>query len=235
MRKYDTYGLPLAVQIWAYETVPHLGTRFARRGETQCPRMDHWRASRADGCPSGKQLSALIDDPQLEVLMELTPSMEEESRGLVRELVVPHTPRDQMSDSIEDQDRERGPVDQRSPPPSTESPPLPMRSHSSPSRHVPRGSPAHSDLYVLLAGFMAEMREEIGVLRGEAKRKTFVDGMYSKLFREVDHVKRKVFETEWRRIMLRDSSTVGGGRSRRPISGFTNHHSGDLARHDHST
>ncbi|XP_022895023.1 uncharacterized protein LOC111409242 isoform X1 [Olea europaea var. sylvestris] len=32
VRKYNTYGLPLALQIWAYETVPLLGTRFAKRG-----------------------------------------------------------------------------------------------------------------------------------------------------------------------------------------------------------
>ncbi|XP_022886837.1 uncharacterized protein LOC111402726 [Olea europaea var. sylvestris] len=50
IRKYDTYGLPLTVQIWAYETVHLMGARFARRGETRCPRMHHWRASRSEGC-----------------------------------------------------------------------------------------------------------------------------------------------------------------------------------------
>ncbi|XP_022859440.1 uncharacterized protein LOC111380180 [Olea europaea var. sylvestris] len=30
MRKYDTYRFPLAMQIWVYETVPLLDTRFAR-------------------------------------------------------------------------------------------------------------------------------------------------------------------------------------------------------------
>ncbi|XP_022899469.1 uncharacterized protein LOC111412802 [Olea europaea var. sylvestris] len=111
MRKYDTYGLPLAVQIWGYETVPVLGARFAQRGETRCPRMHHWRSSRAEGCPTGKQLSALLDDPQLEVIPELTPSMEEEARGLVRDLGVPHTPDEEMPDPSLDRDWEGGPAD----------------------------------------------------------------------------------------------------------------------------
>ncbi|XP_022874029.1 uncharacterized protein LOC111392861 [Olea europaea var. sylvestris] len=76
-RKYDAYGLPLALQIWVYETVPILASRYARRGETRYPRMHHWRAQDK---PLARQLSALLDDPELEVLTELAPSIEEESQ-----------------------------------------------------------------------------------------------------------------------------------------------------------
>ncbi|CAA2957513.1 Hypothetical predicted protein [Olea europaea subsp. europaea] len=217
MRKYDTYGLPLA--IWVYETVPVLGARFVRRGETRCPRMHHWRSSRAERCPTGKQLPTLFDDPQFEVILELTSFMEEEARGLVRDLGVPHTP-DEMSDPSLDRDWEGGPADRRSPPPRASPPPLasppsrvsspslaspPSRASpplvaspppgpwspslaSPPSRDLPRVSPGHSDdLYARLIGFIAE---EVRALRRDLTER--VDDLGRELTGRVDDLVGKV-------------------------------------------
>ncbi|CAA2989650.1 Hypothetical predicted protein [Olea europaea subsp. europaea] len=145
--------------------------------------MHHWRSSRAEGYPTGKQLSALLEDPQLEVIPELTPSMEEEARGLVRDLGVPHTPDKEMSDPELGPRLEGCPADRRSPPPRASPPPLaspPSRASlplvaspspgpsspplaSPPSRHLPRVSSGHSDdLYACLTEFIAE---KVGTLR----------------------------------------------------------------------
>ncbi|XP_022891818.1 short stature homeobox protein 2-like [Olea europaea var. sylvestris] len=47
----------------------------------------------------------------------------------------------------------------------------------------------------------------------EVKRRTFIEGTYPNLFREVDNVKWKAFETEWRRIIPKsfmfDAKPVG--------------------------
>lgn len=77
-RKYDAYGLSLALQVWMYETVPILVDQYAKRVETCCPRIYQWRAH---GKPLGKQISALLDDPEVEVLTELTPSIKEEGQS----------------------------------------------------------------------------------------------------------------------------------------------------------
>ncbi|XP_022898982.1 uncharacterized protein LOC111412324 [Olea europaea var. sylvestris] len=131
--------------------------------------------------PTGKQLSALLDDPHLEVIPELTSSIEEEARGLVRDVGVLYTEDEEMSDSSLDRDWEGGPADQRSPPPRASSQPLtsppprasppplasppPRVSPSPSSRHVPRVSSIHSDdLYAHLTGFIAE---EVGALQRE--------------------------------------------------------------------
>ncbi|XP_022883878.1 uncharacterized protein LOC111400721 [Olea europaea var. sylvestris] len=126
---------------------------------------------------------------QSSVIPELTPSMEEDARGLVRDLGVLHTPDEEMSDPSLDRDWESSPADRQSPPPRASPPPLassPSRVSSPPlalpplvasppsgpsppplalppSRHLPRVSPGHSDdLYARLTGFIAE---EIGALR----------------------------------------------------------------------
>ncbi|XP_022899326.1 uncharacterized protein LOC111412625 [Olea europaea var. sylvestris] len=118
--------------------------------------------------------------------------MEEEAQGLVRDLGIPHTPDEEMSDPSLDQDwvsDRRSPPPKVSPPPLTSppskvsSPPLaspPSRASpplvtsppsgpspsplaSPPSKHLPRVSPGHGDnLYARLTGFIAE---EVGALR----------------------------------------------------------------------
>ncbi|XP_022850872.1 uncharacterized protein LOC111372715 [Olea europaea var. sylvestris] len=45
--------------------------------------MHHWRAQDK---PLARQLSALLDDPELEVLTELTPSIEEDGQCYIRKL-----------------------------------------------------------------------------------------------------------------------------------------------------
>ncbi|XP_022845370.1 uncharacterized protein LOC111368377 [Olea europaea var. sylvestris] len=134
---------------------------------------------------------------QLEVIPELTPSMEEEARGLVRDLGVLHTPDEEMSDPSLDRDwvsDRRSPPPRASPlpfasppsrvwslplasPPSRASPPpgpSPSPSASPLSRHLPRVSSGHSDdLYARLTGFIAEessvvdFKDTVAVLRGD--------------------------------------------------------------------
>ncbi|XP_022852172.1 uncharacterized protein LOC111373822 [Olea europaea var. sylvestris] len=43
-RKYDVYDFCMALQLWAYEAIPTLGSKWAIRKETSYPRMLHWRA-----------------------------------------------------------------------------------------------------------------------------------------------------------------------------------------------
>ncbi|XP_022891304.1 uncharacterized protein LOC111406240 isoform X1 [Olea europaea var. sylvestris] len=184
-RKYDAYGLPLALQIWVYETIPILASRYARRGETRCPRMHHWRAQDK---PLAKQLSALLDDPELEVLTELAPSIEEKSQSYIRELFVSIAPDDQMPESSVVRDREGHPV---SPPlkrsrPTRISPPSRRSCPVAPNVQMPEsrvdrdreGRPVSpsapirrastDDLFELLTemrGNMAELRDDVAMLR----------------------------------------------------------------------
>ncbi|XP_022849830.1 uncharacterized protein LOC111371911 [Olea europaea var. sylvestris] len=82
---------------------------------------------------------------QLEVILELTPSIEEEAWGPVRDLGVPHTPDEEMPDPRLDRDWEGGPADRRSPPSGPSPPPFassPPRVSSPPLASPPsRASP----------------------------------------------------------------------------------------------
>ncbi|XP_022891251.1 uncharacterized protein LOC111406204 [Olea europaea var. sylvestris] len=42
--KYDVYGFCMTLQLWAYEAIPALGSKWAIRRETSYLRMLHWRA-----------------------------------------------------------------------------------------------------------------------------------------------------------------------------------------------
>ncbi|XP_022858802.1 uncharacterized protein LOC111379619 [Olea europaea var. sylvestris] len=122
---------------------------------------------------SGGRCIWVYETVPLEVMPELTPSMEEEARGLVRDLGVPHTPNEEMASPPP---LASSPPRVSSPPlaspPSRASPPLvaspppgpsPSPLASPPSRHLSRVSPEHSDdLYARLTGFIAE---EVGTLR----------------------------------------------------------------------
>ncbi|XP_022850146.1 uncharacterized protein LOC111372177 [Olea europaea var. sylvestris] len=59
--KYDVYGFCMALQLWAYEAILALGSKWTIRRETSCPRIFHWRAHEK---PSAKDLTAILDDPQ---------------------------------------------------------------------------------------------------------------------------------------------------------------------------
>ncbi|KAL2519090.1 Uncharacterized protein Adt_15337 [Abeliophyllum distichum] len=62
-RKYDVHGFPLAVQVWAFETIPMLADKWAIRKEwTRIPRMLNWQAT---DIPTAKDVAAILDDPQL--------------------------------------------------------------------------------------------------------------------------------------------------------------------------
>ncbi|XP_022866368.1 uncharacterized protein LOC111386146 [Olea europaea var. sylvestris] len=103
-RKYDVYGFCMALQLWAYEAIPALGSKWAIRRETSYLRMLHWRAHEK---PSAKDLTAILDDPQLEVHAELVVSMEEEDQIYVRELHVRSIENDPVFESVPDRNRVR--------------------------------------------------------------------------------------------------------------------------------
>ncbi|XP_022855853.1 uncharacterized protein LOC111377048 [Olea europaea var. sylvestris] len=155
--------------------------------------MHHWRAQDK---PLARQLSALLDDPELEVLTELAPSIEEESQFYIRELPLRTAHDDQMPDSRMDRDREDRsvlPPLRISPPPmrarpARMSPPLRRSRPATPEVQMPESSvdrdregrpvspPAPSprastidlfDLLIEMRGDMAELRDNVVTLRAE--------------------------------------------------------------------
>ncbi|XP_022880829.1 uncharacterized protein LOC111398106 [Olea europaea var. sylvestris] len=137
MRKYDTYGLPLAVQIWVYETVPEarglvrdLGVPHTPDEEMPDPSLDRDWVSDRRSPPPGPSPPPLASSPPRVSSPPLASPPSRASPSLVA-----------------------------SPPPGPSPPPL----ASPPSRHLPCVSPGHSDdLYAHLTGFIAE---EVGALR----------------------------------------------------------------------
>ncbi|XP_022847838.1 uncharacterized protein LOC111370388 [Olea europaea var. sylvestris] len=100
--KYDVYSFCMALQLWAYEAFSALSSKRAIRREASCPRMLHWRAHEK---PLAKDLTAILDDSQLEVHAELVVSIEEEDQIYVRELHVSPTENDPVFESVPNRNR----------------------------------------------------------------------------------------------------------------------------------
>ncbi|KAL2512738.1 Uncharacterized protein Adt_18338 [Abeliophyllum distichum] len=61
-QKYDVYGFPLAVQVWAFEAIPMLANKWAiRKDWPRILRMLNWQAT---DIPTAKDIATILDDPQ---------------------------------------------------------------------------------------------------------------------------------------------------------------------------
>ncbi|KAL2470622.1 protein of unknown function (DUF1985) [Abeliophyllum distichum] len=97
-RKYDVYGFPLALHVWAFEVIPMLDNKWVIRNEwTRIPRMLNWQAT---DIPTTKDVATILDDPQLEVHTILTPTPEEMENMYIQGFFIPargHSPTAQGS------------------------------------------------------------------------------------------------------------------------------------------
>ncbi|KAL2541623.1 Uncharacterized protein Adt_02601 [Abeliophyllum distichum] len=128
-RKYDVYGFPLAVQVWAFEAIPMLANKWAiRKDWTRIPRMLNWQAT---DIPTAKDVATILDDPQLQVHTILTPTPEEMENMYIQEFYIPARVPDPILDPYLVREEGHSPTAQGSPTqhrPSPSSPP-PRLSH----------------------------------------------------------------------------------------------------------
>ncbi|KAK6116985.1 hypothetical protein DH2020_049229 [Rehmannia glutinosa] len=79
---YSLWGFPLALQVWAFETVPAIRKFFrAKRTEQRLPRMCGWKSTLT--C-SFDEIIELLNAPINEILFPLTPTNKEEEQEYVR-------------------------------------------------------------------------------------------------------------------------------------------------------
>ncbi|KAL2466884.1 DUF1985 domain-containing protein [Abeliophyllum distichum] len=186
-RKYDIYGFPLAVQVWAFEAIPMLADKWdIRKDWTRIPRMLNWQAT---DIPTAKDVATILDDPQLEVYTILTPTPEEMENVYIQGFYIPARVPDPILDLYLVREEEHSPTAQKSPTehqPSPSSPP-PRLSHI-PSPDIRQSCTTHSgsnvseDLFERLNSQSTSMEHRIT----------------SQLMTEIRHLNKKVDEViEW--------------------------------------
>ncbi|KAL2534525.1 Uncharacterized protein Adt_07876 [Abeliophyllum distichum] len=85
-RKYDVYKFLLAMQVWTYENIPGLADKWTIRKErTRIPMMLNWQAT---DIPTTKTVTAILDDPRLDVHTVLTPTPEEMENAYIQRFYI---------------------------------------------------------------------------------------------------------------------------------------------------
>ncbi|KAL2461543.1 DUF1985 domain-containing protein [Abeliophyllum distichum] len=80
--KYSLHGFPLALQVWAYEAMPHVGRQFASKFQHKVPRMVCWDATIA---PTSSEISDVLNGHKLIVYCIIRPTDEENSKKYMRD------------------------------------------------------------------------------------------------------------------------------------------------------
>ncbi|KAL2457547.1 uncharacterized protein Fot_26118 [Forsythia ovata] len=73
--RYSLHGFPLAIMIWAFEAIPNLGKKFAKKYADGIPRMLAWELSKR---LMSSDLVNVLEAKEEDYWKELTPCVEEE-------------------------------------------------------------------------------------------------------------------------------------------------------------
>ncbi|KAL2505606.1 DUF1985 domain-containing protein [Abeliophyllum distichum] len=95
--RYSLWGFPLAVQVWAFEAIPRIAHLFyAQLQERRLPRMSSWNLHLT---PESRDITEVLDDPQLHVRCTLHASPDEREEEYVRLFVTSSRREDPILDA----------------------------------------------------------------------------------------------------------------------------------------